>query len=226
MTLITSKQRIATAVNVDALLHDSYLLVVELRQGASVRDNKVLKKLCVEQVERVRQHLEDADLDQRSIDHISHAQCALLDETVLTFAEADVRAHWAGEPLQAMFFNRHQAGEFLYEDMRTVLREPSPNRQVLTAFQRVLVFGFLGRCKAVADPQRAQILEALNALVAPLEVRGLETRPAEGELIDGSPSIRSPRTHALAVVLVLAGVWWSMDHLLKGVIASLLPGQA
>ncbi|WP_163000370.1 DotU family type IV/VI secretion system protein, partial [Pseudomonas viridiflava] len=123
MNLTVSKGKIAAGMDVDALLQDTYLLVVELRQGALVAPGEALVQLCVEQVERVREHLRASGLSQRNIDHISHAQCALLDEAVLSCAEDEQHAGWASEPLQARFFNRHQAGEFLYEDMRDVLRE-------------------------------------------------------------------------------------------------------
>jgi len=74
-----SNAQTAAAVDIDALLQDTYLLVVELRQGASVQPGRELGELCVEQVEQTRQRLELAGLSPRSIDHISHAQCALLD---------------------------------------------------------------------------------------------------------------------------------------------------
>jgi hypothetical protein len=32
--------------------------------------------------------------------------------------------------------------------------------------------------------------------------------------------------HGMAVALLLAGVWWTMDRWLTGVVASLMPGQA
>ena len=78
MNLIEAKKTAAMTVDIDALLQDSYLLVVELRQGASAQSSDEVKALCVRQVEHVRQRLMDAGLAQRSIDHISHAQCCLL----------------------------------------------------------------------------------------------------------------------------------------------------
>ncbi|WP_339482842.1 MULTISPECIES: type VI secretion system protein TssL, short form [unclassified Pseudomonas] len=227
MNLITSKKHNATTVDIDDLLQGTYLLVVELRRGASVPDSEALGDLCVTQVEQVRQRLEQAGLSPRSVDHINHAQCALLDETVLTCTQGTERTDWAREPLQARFFNRHQAGEFLYEDMREVLREAAPDQAVLTAFQRILTLGFRGRYQDIADPEREQILAALNAQVMPLAFNpGPTTQVAGSELIERLRQLRSPLVHALAVVLLFAGVWWAMDHLLNGVIASLLPDQA
>ncbi|MCK6186955.1 MULTISPECIES: type VI secretion system protein TssL, short form [unclassified Pseudomonas] len=226
MNLTASKERTAAAVDIDALLQDTYLLVVELRQGASVTRSQDLSQLCVEQVEHVRQQLKVSGLSQRSIDHISHAQCALLDETVLTCAEGDEHASWASGPLQTKFFNRHQAGEFLYEDMREVLREPAPDPHVLTAFQRVLMLGFRGRYRDLSDPEREQLLVALGARTTPLNVsQSLITQPGGGEVIAGLAWLRSPLIHMVAVGLLLTATWWGLDHLLSDAVASLLPDQ-
>jgi type VI secretion system protein ImpK len=227
MNLMASKLLAAMAVDIDALLQDSYLLVVQLRQGASAQNSEALKALCVKQIEHVRQSLRDAGLTQRSIDHISHAQCALLDETMLNCAKDVAHADWASEPLQARFFNRHQAGEFLYEDMREVLREPASDLQVLTVFQRVLMLGFQGRYRDADHPERQQLLADLNARVAPLKQRRtLTTQMDGGQGMKVLPWLRSPLFHVLAVGLLLVGVWWGLDHLLDGLVATLLSADA
>ncbi|MCO6060368.1 type VI secretion system protein TssL, short form [Pseudomonas sp. MOB-449] len=214
-------------VDIDALLQDSYLLVVELREGASARHGRDLWKHCSSQVEHVRQRLEEAGMSEKSIDHISYAQCALLDETVLRFASEEAHADWASEPLQARFFNRHQAGEFLYEDMREVLRESAPDVQVLTAFQRVLMLGFKGRYRDLDDPEREQLLTALNANVAPLTTQhSLTTHAGPAGGFNAHRWLRSPLLQTLAVMLLLVGTWWGLNQLLGSVISTLFPGQA
>ena len=225
MKLTPSNEPNAAAVDIDALLQDTYLLVVELRQGASVQNSRELEQLCSAQVAQVRQQLKLAGLDQRNIDHISHAQCALLDETVLTFASDEARASWASEPLQAKFFNRHQAGEFLYEDMREVLRGPAPDRHVLTAFQRVLMLGFRGRYRDLGDPEREQLLVALGARITPLKVSQGLVAQAGGDSIARLSWLRSPLIHVLAMGLLLAATGWGLDHLLNDAIVSLMPGR-
>lgn len=227
MNLIASKHVTATVVDIDALLQDTYLLVVELRQGAGVHSGQALMTLCMEQVEHVRQQLKLGGLSQRNIDHISHAQCALLDETVLSFATGDARTLWVSEPLQAKVFNRHQAGEFLYEDMREVLREPAPDRHVLTAFQRVLMLGFRGRYRDLSDPEREQLLVAISQHITPFKVgKGLMPGAGAGEVAAGLAWLNAPLVHVLAAGVLLAATWWWSDYLLSGAIASLLPGQA
>ncbi|AYF86232.1 DotU family type IV/VI secretion system protein [Pseudomonas sp. DY-1] len=212
--------------DIDALLQDSYLLVVELREGASARNGRDLWKHCSSQIEHVRQRLEDAGMSEKSINHISYAHCALLDETVLRFASEDARADWAGEPLQAKFFNRHQAGEFLYEDMREVLRESAPDIQVLKVFQRVLMLGFKGRYLNLDHPEREQFLAELNARVAPLAIpHSLTTHLGRAGGFHAHRWLRSPLLQTLAVMLLLLGTWWGLNRLLGRVVSSLLPGQ-
>jgi len=161
-----------------------------------------------------------------STDHISHAQCALLDETVLGCADEAAHAQWAAEPLQAKFFNRHQAGEFLYEDMREVLREPAPDPQVLTVFQRILMLGFKGRYRELDHPERRQLLTALNAHVAPLQTHhGLVTSSGGRRWFERQRWVRSTWVQILAMVVLLIGVWWGLDHLLGRAIVTLMPGQ-
>lgn len=226
MSRKTSIQTLS-AVDVDALLQDSYLLVVELREGATAPSGRDLWKHCSNQVEEVRQRLKDVGMSQRSIDHISYAQCALLDETVLGFAKEKAHADWAAEPLQAKFFNRHQAGEFLYEDMHEVLREPAPDLQVLTAFQRVLMLGFKGRYSDLEHPEREQLLDTLNARVTPLATRHALI-PRAGRV--GGFRVRrwlhSPLMQCLVVAMLLVGAWWGLNYLLGDAISSLLPGRA
>ncbi|MEG0635737.1 DotU family type IV/VI secretion system protein [Pseudomonas sp. WS 5412] len=226
MNLTASKKHTVTAQGLDALLQDSYLLVVELRHGASVQESPNLWRRCEKQVEQVQQSLKDAGVSTRSIELISHAQCALLDETALTCAQGDAHAKWASEPLQARFFSRHQAGEFLYEDMRESLRQPSPDVLVLTAFQRVLMLGFQGRYRDANDPEREQLLDELNARVAPLELNQALTTHSVGHRMNPLRWLRSPLVHILAAGLLLVATWWGLDHWLSGLVGALVPGQA
>jgi len=225
MNLAASKKAAFTAQDLDALLQDSYLLVVELRHGASVQDSPDLWRRCEKQVEQVQQRLKDAGLSARSIELISHAQCALLDETALSCAKGDAHAKWASQPLQARFFSRHQAGEFLYEEMRESLRQPSPDVLLLTAFQRVLMLGFQGRYRDLNDPEREQLLDELNARVAPLELNQALLTRRGGHRINTLRGLRSPWVHVLSAVLLLAATWWGLDHWLSVLLDTLVPAR-
>lgn len=214
-----------TSPQLDALLQDTYLLVVELRQGASVKHSPDLQERCEGQIRHTQQSLEARGVSQRSVELISYALCALLDETALSCAKDEAYHKWAAAPLQATLFNRHQAGEFLYQDMREILAQPAPDPLLLTVFQRVLMLGFCGRYATPDHPERLALLQTLNAWAAPLQVTPtLPTRRSRRR-----PSVlralRSPALHVLAAGLLVGGLWWGLDRWLSSLVATLVAGQ-
>lgn len=214
----------ARGLDIDGWLQDSYLLAVEVSNSETLQGSEALWKRCLELVETLRERLREAGLSQRSMDLISHAQCALLDETVLGKCKGPEHEAWARESLQVRLFNSHQAGEWLYEQLREVLREPSPDPLVLTVFQRVLHLGFKGRYKQLDDPEREQLIAALDQRVAPLVPRhGLSG--GAGRALFGGLWSGSPWRNGLVAGLLLAAVWWGLDLMLAGLLVSLLPGQ-
>lgn len=221
---LKAEKRKASVLDVDALLQDSYLLVVEFREGVKTNEGRELWQHCCDQVERVRQKLQEAGMGQRNVERISYAQCALLDETVLGATEDQTHASWAGEPLQAKYFNRHQAGIALYEDMREALREPAPDVQVLTVYQRVLMLGFKGRYQAAQEPEREQLLRALDAQVSTLALKqGLVTVAGRAGGLHWRRWIGAPLVQVCVFALLIAGIWWGLNHVLGSAVSSLLP---
>lgn len=212
-------------VDVDALLQDSYLLVVELRQNAAPKSGTELWEHCAAQVEACRNRLIEAGVSQRTINQICYAQCALLDETVMRNSEQAAREQWSSRPLQAHFFSRHQAGEQLYEDMREALSEPAPDRRVLTCYQRVLMLGFLGRYQTENDPERERLLVALNEQVEPYGANArtpLLVRANSGNL---RRWLSTPWLHVALATALLVGLWLLLHGMLSETVATLLPGQ-
>jgi type VI secretion system protein ImpK len=210
-------------VDTDALLQDSYLLVVQVRNGSSANENQNLKEECAKQVEQVRATLAGAGMSQHSVDLISHAQCALLDETVLQSSLGEAHEKWAGESLQARFFKQHQGGETLYENIQQVLSEPAPDPQVLTVFQRVLMLGFLGRYRAENDPAREQLMAALNARVQPLDCAlAASCAPMVDRSSRFSRWLHAPLVHLLTACVALLGLWWGLNQLLERAIDALM----
>ncbi len=213
----------ALTVDTDALLQDSYLLVVQVRNGTSANENQNLKEECAKQVAQVQEALNAAGMSQRSIDLIGHAQCALLDEAVLLSSEGLAHEKWAGESLQARFFKQHQGGETLYENIRQVLNEPAPDPHLLTVFQRVLMLGFLGRYRAENDPAREQLMAALTARVQPLDCAlAASCAPMVVRSARFSHWLHAPLVHLLAAGVVLLGLWWGLDQMLERAIDSLM----
>ncbi|EPY5345277.1 type VI secretion system protein TssL, short form [Klebsiella quasipneumoniae] len=183
-------------VDIDALMAQTWLTVAQLRHGGQVTDGPAFYATCKAQVDSVREALERAGLDAQSIDHITYAQCALLDETVMSrksgslppgspdspgadgsvpdalniTLDAGQRA-WRSAPLQAVYFGSLRAGGALYDRIAEVLRQPSPEPAVLTCYQRVLALGFQGQysLSGVGQSPRDEVVAALNERVPPLE---------------------------------------------------------
>lgn len=227
MNTARSKHIIDAASTVDSLLQDSYLLVVELRLGGSANNRIDIWPRCVQQVEVARQRLQQSGLDERSVDAICLALCALVDETLLKRFDGESHGDWAGEPLQVKFFKNYEAGVSLFEDMRRVLNEPAADPHVLTGFHRVLALGFSGGLMEEAHPERLQLLTALEARVAPM---GLDTRIST--VVERHPRLGPPHwwspmlSHGLAALLLLTALWWGLDLMLGNQLTSLRFGQA
>ncbi len=213
------------AVDIDALLQDSYLLVVELQNKAAAQDGEELWKLCVAQVEQCRNSLIEADVSQRSVNQICYAQCALLDETVLRNALDRAHAVWAAKPLQAHFFSRHQAGEQLYEDMREALAEPAPDLRVLTCYHRVLLLGFLGRYRTEAAPEREQLLAALGEHVEPFSAAAATPLLVSSGRGSWRRWLSQPWLHVAVAAVLLVGLWLVLRQVLADTVMSLLSGR-
>ncbi|KQN62840.1 type VI secretion system protein TssL, short form [Erwinia sp. Leaf53] len=217
-----------SACDIDALLQNSWLQVISLRHGPVFKEGegRVLWEHCVSEVEKVQLALQQAGCDAQSREHILYAQCALIDEVVKGRGEQDDAClQWYHLPLQGHFFGTVEAGDRLCNRMREVLHEPAPDAAVLTCFQRVMLLGFLGGYRSLSDPEREKLVKALNAQVAPFSgVQGqsvlAESRKARG--ISGWLS-GWPLRIGLSVLL-LAAVWWGLNHWLSRLVASLLPG--
>lgn len=174
-------------IDIDELMADTWLTVAQLQHGATAPDGGALYQHCCQQVDSVREALERAGFDAESITHITYAQCALLDESVMNRKPAlavdgesdrtsppvdEGMKAWKTAPLQARYFGSLQAGEVLYDRIAEVLRQPSPIPAVLTCYQRVLALGFQGQYsgKHGGQVQRESVLNALNERVAPLDI--------------------------------------------------------
>jgi type VI secretion system protein ImpK len=218
-------------IDIDTLMADTWLTVVQLRYGVSVDEGDKLYDRCRKQVERVKEALERAHVDKQSIEHISYAQCALLDETalgrIIPAGEPDSgHLAWQRAPLQARFFGSLHAGEALYEKIAAVLRQPSPDQAVLMCFHRVLLLGFQGQYSAqtVDKQQREQAIAALS-----LQIPATKTGLPAGILANRGHRRRLSLLRSLwlwiGVAAVMTGaVWWGGHLWLRTLLAQQLPG--
>lgn len=215
-------------IDIDALLQDTWLQVISLRYGPIFQEGegRLLWERCVADVERVQRELKASELDEESCQHILTAQCALLDETVKGRGiDDDACVQWYDIPLQGRFLGTMDAGDTLCERMREVLREPAPETAVVTCFQRVMMLGFLGNYRSLNDPERQKLVEALSERVAPFSYP--QTHPVLAESQSGwgvGGWLASWPVRITLSAIVVAALWWGLDHWLNQTLLTLLPG--
>ncbi|HBI6861781.1 TPA: type VI secretion system protein TssL, short form [Enterobacter cloacae] len=215
--------------DIDALMADTWLTVTLLKQEATTPDGDVLYDTCSKQVESVREALDRAGYDEASIDHISYAQCALLDEVVMnrklhdgTDADAGQVA-WRKAPLQARYFGSLHAGEALWDRIAEVLRQPAPDMAVLTCYHRVIALGFQGLYSmgSVSQSQREEAMKALAERVPPLDA-GLSLLVRRTGKHRYS-LLRSVWFWIVAAAVITAAVWWGGHLWLQALLSAQLP---
>lgn len=218
-----------TDVDIDALMADTWLVVTQLRYGAPALEGDALYRNCCQQVEQVQKALEQAGYDEESIRHISYAQCALLDETVMGRQSPDGSADaghkaWQVAPLQARYFGSLKAGEALYDRIAEVLHQPAPVDAVLTCYHRVLALGFRGlySVRPVDPQQRAETLSALAQRVKPLDT-GLSLVITRAGARRGK-LLRSVWFWVITALVLTTLIWCGGHAWLTSLLAQQLPG--
>jgi len=222
------KRGAAASIDIDALLQNTWLQVISLRQGPQFQEGegRLLWERCIADVEHVQRELKASELDDASCLHIMTAQCALLDEAVKgRGVEDDACVQWYDIPLQGHFLGTMDAGDTLCDRMRDVLRDPAPDAAVVTCFQRVMMLGFLGSFRALSDPERQKLVDALSEYATPF--RSSQPHP----VLAASPAgwrtvgwLASWPARIAFSVMVLAALWWGLDRWLDQTLLKLLPG--
>lgn len=217
----------AKTIDIDALLQNTWLQVISLRHGPQFTEGEglALWQRCVSDAERVQLTLRDAGVSRESRNDILLAQCALLDEAVKgRGVQDDACVQWYHMPLQGHFLQTMDAGETLCDRMQQVLAQPEADGMVLTCFHRVMMLGFLGGYTSIDAPARQQLVSALTKRVPPF------TRAADAPLLSlASGGLRAGRFSSWPArlgltALLLAALWWGLNHWLDHLITTLLPG--
>lgn len=114
--------------DIDQVFWPTWLAVSQLRDGSEVDDGAAFYRRACQWIDSAREALRDMGYSEHSVEHMLYTQCALLDESVLNRNRQDSGyITWLATPLQARYFNTTNAGEELWERIRTVLREPVPD---------------------------------------------------------------------------------------------------
>nr|WP_282557953.1 type VI secretion system protein TssL, short form [Providencia burhodogranariea] len=193
-------------------------MACQLHQGTEITNGEAFYRRVCQHIEQTRQRLTEQGYSENAIENMLYAQCALIDESVMNRqTKDDGYNYWVQSPLQARYFNTLDAGDKLWDRLRNLLGETSPNNDVLICFHRVLTLGFVGKFRRQKDPQREQILIQLNA------------RLPQYSLSSNLPLVVKPKlrfSHRrlywfgwIGGILLLAAMWWgfsaSLEHVLQ-----------
>nr|WP_318384404.1 type VI secretion system protein TssL, short form [uncultured Enterobacter sp.] len=175
----------AELAQIERIFYPGWLMVSQLRSGQEVKEGESLYRHACRLVQDAQTALSEAGYSDTSRDHMLYAYCALLDESVLNRGKKDDGyLIWRRDPLQAHFFGNLRAGEELWERIRDLLKETSPDIAVLTCLYRTLQLGFVGEFRAQNNERREDIVRALGERVpsftlaqdAPIVVRASRLR--------------------------------------------------
>jgi type VI secretion system protein ImpK len=205
---------------IDEIFYPCWLMVSQLRNGQEISDGEALYRRACGWMDSAREALSRAGFSEVSCDHMLYTQCALLDESVMNRQKQDSGyAKWLKDPLQARYFNTLNAGEELWERIRTVLQEPAPDTAVLTCFYRALTLGFVGRYREQGDERREDVVRKLSQLVPPF------ASAQETPIVSRSLRLRSGRkTYWLSWVLgtaILVALWFFLSTTLSNMVSQL-----
>lgn len=205
---------------INKTFYPGWLMVSQLRSGQEVKDGEALYRRACRWVNTARESLNEAGFSTTSCDHMLYAYCALMDESVLNRdKQDDGYRQWRKDPLQARYFRTLNAGEELWERIRTALREPAPDVAVLTCLYRTLQLGFTGQYRTQDDERREDVVKALSERVPPFALT------QETPVVVRASRLRSGRRMYwlgwAAGVVVLAALWFTFSSVLSQMVAQI-----
>lgn len=157
------------------LLRDASLLVSTQTAGGEAEDYEPFRKRCTQLIERFAAALDQRgyaeDVRREAVD----ALCALVDEVAIRFLGNSNKEAWLSEPLQVALFQKHNAGEFVFERLEARMRDASPHVDLLECYAAMLALGFTGRYALEGEAKRQALMRSLSTLLDRL--RPASTQP-------------------------------------------------
>lgn len=203
---------------IDMIFAQTWLMVCQLHQGTAITQGDNFYRRVCQLIDETRQKLLEHGYPESAIEHMQYAQCALIDESVMNRQHQDDGYNtWIQSPLQARYFNTLEAGDKLWDRLRSILNETAPNPDVLLCFHRVLTLGFVGKFRQKEAPERESIVAQLNTQLPDYLIA------SELPLVV-KPKLRFSRRRLywfgwVGGILILAAMWWgfsaSLEHLLQ-----------
>ncbi|MCA8378121.1 DotU family type IV/VI secretion system protein [Burkholderia cenocepacia] len=210
------------------LLRDTALLVTTLTSGGRTQDAVALRARCKQLVEQFASALRQRGFPDDVRNEALVAQCGLLDEAALRHLPGESRSAWEREPLQVEQFNLHEAGERVFEQLETRMREPAPPVALLECYSAILGMGFVGRYARDGEAKRIALIASLNARLETL--RPSPDRPFIADRVGRRMSDwfyrLSPWAIAGLACVAAAIVWGVWSATLDGQLAHLVAAKA
>lgn len=209
---------------IERIFYPGWLMASQLRGGQEVRDGGSLYRQARRLVEEARIALTDAGYSEVQRDHMVYALCALLDESVLNRGTADDGyLTWRRDPLQAHFFGTLNAGEELWERIRTLLKETTPDIAVLTCLYRTVQLGFVGQYRAQDDEHREDVVRKLGERVPSFQLA------MDAPIVTQASRLRTGRRlywlSWVAGAVLLGALWFFLSSSLSGMVNQIIrPG--
>lgn len=209
---------------IERIFHPGWLMASQLRGGQEVREGEKLYLQACRIVQEARTALTDAGYSDINRDHMVYALCALLDESVLNRGSPDDGyVAWRRDPLQAHFFGTLNAGEEVWERIRSLLKETAPDVAVLTCFCRTLQLGFVGQYRAHNDELREDVVRALSERVPAF------TLAQDAPIVSGASRLHSGRRGYwlswIAGGVILVALWFFLSYSLTEQVSQIVrPG--
>ncbi|MBT9424186.1 type VI secretion system protein TssL, short form [Enterobacter oligotrophicus] len=205
---------------INKTFYPGWLMVSQLRSGQEIKDGDALYRRACRWVNDARESLTQAGFSETSCERMLYAYCALLDESVMNRdKQDDGYRRWRKDPLQARFFSTLNAGEELWERIRTILREPAPDVAVLTCLYRTLQLGFVGQYREQDDERREDVIRALGEQVPSF------TLAQEAPVVVRASRLSSGRRMYwlgwMTGFAVLAGLWFTFSSVLSQMVAQI-----
>ena len=149
-------------------------LAPHLRSPTPPADPDALRRQLTTELDRYQSAARAAGADPESAEQAAWALAALLDDAVLNTPWGAASA-WGRTGLVASRWSQTDAGEYFFEALANMQREPGRYANVLEIFHRCLAMGFEGRYRVARDRTgdvdgvRRSVARTLAELVGPSE---------------------------------------------------------
>lgn len=206
---------------IEHIFYPGWLMASQLRGGQEIRHGDRLYRQACRLVDAARTALTDAGYSDFQRDHMVYALCALLDESVLNRGTSDDGyLTWRRDPLQAHFFGTLNAGEELWQRIRTFLKDTTADTAVLTCLYRTVQLGFVGQYRAEDDERREDLVRQLAERVPSFQLA--QNTP----IIARTSALRSGRglywMSWVAGVVALVVLWFCLSSSLTDLVSQII----